>query len=307
MTVPFSGGGIAPRQVELAMAIMVAAMLLLPAIDAIAKVLTATVPIGLIAWSRFFFQTIFLAPVALPRRRRWQSSFWRVHAARGVLLAATTLMFFAAIRVLPLADAISIFFVEPLLLALLSAVFLGEPIGWRRLTAIVIGFAGALLIVRPSYAVFGGNALLPLAAALSFALYLILTRRFAPREDPITMQFLAGVYGVVVMSVGLATGAYFGIPELDPAWPNAREWVLLFGVGIVATVGHVMVVHAFRRAEASILAPFQYLEIIGATGYGYVLFGNFPDPLTWGGIAIIIGSGIYVFHRERVLARSPAS
>lgn len=285
------------------MMIMVAAMLLLPAIDALAKVMAATVPVGLIVWSRFAFQTVLLAPAALRRRDTSQRGLWRVHAARGTLLAVTTLLFFAAVRVLPLADAISIFFVEPLILTLLSAILLGESIGWRRLSAVVVGFLGAVVIVRPSYAIFGMNALLPLAAASCFALYLILTRRIATREHPTTMQFHAGFFGCLVMSMGLAVGAALGIEGLTPVWPSMRDWLLLALVGVVATVGHQMVVHAFRRAEAAILAPFQYLEIIGATFYGFVLFGDFPDSTTWLGVAIIIGSGTYVFHRERALAR----
>lgn len=290
----------AARNVERAMLIMVVAMLLLPAIDALAKVLAATVPAGLIAWSRFAFQSALLAPAALKMRHSAQP----VHAARGALLAVTTLMFFAAVRVLPLAEAISIFFVEPLILTLLSAVLLRESIGWRRISAVIVGFAGALIIIRPSYEIFGLHALLPLGAAFCFALYLILTRRIAPREDPTTMQFHAGFYGFLVMSAGLAAGWAFDIGVLTPVWPTMTDWVLLALIGVVATVGHQMVVHAFRRAEAAILAPFQYLEIVGATAYGFILFGDFPDATTWLGVAIIVGSGFYVFHRERTLARA---
>ncbi len=294
----------ATRNVERAMMIMVFAMLLLPTIDAIAKLLSATVPSGVISWSRFVFQVAFLAPFAIPRWRDWRKSPWLIHAARGVLLAVTTLLFFASLTVLPLADAISIFFVEPLILTLLSVVLLGETIGWRRLSAVAVGFIGALIVVRPSYAVFGVTALLPLGAALGFALYLILTRRIAPREDPITMQFLAGFFGLIAMSISLAAGTALDIAVLQVVWPNPKEWLLMVGIGIVATAGHLMVVHAFRRAEAAILAPFQYIEIISATTFGFILFGDFPDPTKWCGIAIIIGSGIYVFHRERTLARS---
>ena len=294
---------IAARNVERAMMIMVAAMILLPAIDALAKVLAATVPAGLIAWSRFAFQTSLLAPAAMQKRRTAQRGLQLTHAARGALLALTTLMFFAAVRVLPLAEAISIFFVEPLILTLLSAVLLRESIGWRRISAVAVGFAGALIIIRPSYEVFGPHALLPLGAAFCFALYLILTRRIAPREDPTTMQFYAGFYGFLVMSAGLAFGWALDIKVLTPVWPSLQDWSLLALVGIVATVGHQMVVHAFRRAEAAILAPFQYLEIVAATAYGFILFNDFPDATTWLGVAIIVGSGVYVFHRERTLAR----
>ncbi len=304
MPEPVAEARVATRNVERAMVIMIAAMLLLPGIDALAKLLAATVPVGVITWSRFAFQSILLGPAALSRRRDWQVSLWPVHAARGCLLAVTTLLFFAAVRTLPLADAISIFFVEPLLLTLLSAILLGETVGWRRLSAIAVGFIGALIVVRPSYAIFGIAALLPLAAALCFALYLILTRHIAPREDPITMQFWAGLFGFVVMSASLVGGVILDIPMFKPIWPNLAEWLMLAGIGIVATVGHMMVVHAFRRAEAAILAPFQYLEIISATTLGFILFGDFPDLTTWCGVAIIIGSGVYVFHRERTLARA---
>jgi len=304
MTAPSPENGTGTRNVERAMMIMVVAMLTLPTIDAIAKYLSATVPAGLISWSRFVFQMAFLAPFALPQWRKWQLSLWPIHAARGVLLAVTTLFFFASLNALPLADAISIFFVEPLILTLLSALFLGETIGWRRLSAVAVGFIGALIVVRPSYEVFGLTALLPLAAALGFALYLILTRQIAPREDPITMQFLAGVFGFVAMSLSLGAGVAFDIEVLEPIWPTSWEWLLMTGIGVFATAGHLMVVHAFRRAEAAILAPFQYLEIISATTFGLLLFGDFPDLTTWCGISIIVGSGIYVFHRERKLARA---
>lgn len=303
MTAPSPENETTTRNVERAMLIMVVAMLMLPAIDAIAKYLSGTVPPGLIAWSRFVFQMVFLAPFALPHWRRWQLSLWPIHAARGVLLAVTTVLFFASLHVLPLADAISIFFVEPLILTLLSALFLGETIGWRRLSAVAVGFIGALIVVRPSYEVFGLTALLPLGAALCFALYLIFTRQIAPREDPITMQFLAGFFGFIAMSLSLGAGVAFEIKVLGVIWPTAKEWLLMTGIGIIATAGHLMVVHAFRRAEAGILAPFQYLEIISATAFGLLLFGDFPDLTTWCGISIIVGSGIYVFHRERKLAR----
>ena len=299
-----SEDGVAERNVERAMLIMVAAMLLLPAIDALAKVLAATVPAGFIAWSRFAFQTTLLAPAALRKRHGAQRGLQTTHAARGALLALTTLMFFAAIGVLPLAEAISIFFVEPLILTVLSAVLLREAIGWRRSSAVVVGFAGALIIIRPSYEIFGPHALLPLGAAFCFALYLILTRQIAPRENATTMQFHAGLYGFLVMSVALAVGWAHDIQLLKPVWPSLVDWGLLVLLGVVATVGHQMVVHAFRRAEAGILAPFQYLEIVGATIYGFILFRDFPDAVTWLGVSIIVGSGYYVFYRERALTRS---
>jgi S-adenosylmethionine uptake transporter len=213
----------------------------------------------------------------------------------------TTLIFFAALRYLPLADAIAIFFVEPLLLTLCSALFLGEQVGWRRMGAVLVGLLGAMIVVRPSFATFGLAALLPLGAAMSFALYLLLTRWLSQRENSAHMQFYAGVSGCLVMSVALLVGQSWYISVLDPVTPTLAQWGLLAALGAIATIGHWLVVIAFKRAPASVLAPLQYLEILGATVLGWFLFDDFPDPVAWLGIAIIIGSGLYVAHREQVL------
>lgn len=292
------------RDVETGMIIMACAMLYLPLIDTFAKLVSGGIEAGQVSWSRFFFQTLFLAPFALHRYASWQSGNQLIHMARGGLIATATLLFFAALKYLPLADAISIFFIEPLILTVLSAIVLGEKIGWRRSVAVVIGFVGALIVIRPSYDVFGVAALLPMGTALTFAIYLLLTRGVAQREDPITIQFMAGIYGLGFMTVALLAGSHFAIPVITPVWPTQWEWLMLLGVGVVATSGHVMVVHAFKRAEAGILAPFQYLEIIPSVILGLLIFGDFPDALTWCGISIIIGSGVYVFHRERAVARA---
>ncbi len=285
------------------MVLMIIAMLILPGIDAIAKWLSPTIAAGQIAWSRFFFQTLLMLPLffRVPGRvlgpDRW------LHAARGALIALATLLFFAALKFLPVADAIAIFFVEPLFLTLLAALFLGETLGWRRLSAVGVGLAGALLVIRPNFHAFGWAAALPLGTAGCFAVYLIITRQLAQREDPVRMQFYAGVFGALVMSAALGFGALADAPVLIAVWPSVTEWALLAGLGLIATTGHLLVVHAFKRAPAGILAPFQYVEIIGATVLGLVIFGDFPDLLTWCGVAVIVASGIYVFHRERTLAR----
>ena len=282
--------------------LIVLGMLLLPGIDAIAKGLSGSASSGQIAWSRFFFQSLFLLPFVLRTgglkvgRRLWG------HAARGVLIALATLLFFTSLGQLPLADAIAIFFVEPFILTLLSALLLGERIGWRRLSAVAVGFCGALVIVQPSYAVFGATALLPLGAALAFALYVVLTRWLVRDGSAVVMQFYAGLFGTLAMTAALWAGGAAGIAFLTPAWPAAEEWLLLALLGAIATAGHMFVVHAIRRLGAAMVAPFQYLEIISATLLGLVFFGDFPDATTWLGVAVIVASGLYVFLRERRLA-----
>ncbi len=294
----------AQQDVEKGILLMVVGMLLIPGIDAIAKSLSATVPAGQVAWSRFFFQTLYMAPLVLMGGQLWPRGHLGLHALRGLLIAGATLFFFWGLKYLPMAEAISIFFVEPLILTLLAAVFLGEAIGWRRLGAVAVGFLGALVIIRPSFELFGWATLLPLCAALCFAVYLVLTRHLARHENAATMQLYAGIFGCLTLSLALWVGGALEMPVLDPVWPTPWEWILMAGLGAIAAGAHMFVVHAFRRAPPAVLAPFQYLEIISATALGFLIFGDFPDAVTWLGVAIIVASGLYVFHRERKVARS---
>ncbi|MCH9671568.1 MAG: EamA family transporter [Gammaproteobacteria bacterium] len=283
------------------MLLMIIAMLIVPGIDGIAKWVSDSLSAGQVTWSRFVFQSLCLLPLALARRHLWARSSLRWNAVRGLLLALTTGLFFFAIKFLPLADAIAIFFVEPLMLTLLSAVLLKESVGWRRYGAVVVGMVGALLIIRPSFAEVGWVAVLPLGAAGCFSLYLLITRRIAGEEDPVNMQFFVGVFGAAFMTGVLALGSVTGWAATTLTSPTPFEWTLLLGLGVIATGGHLLIVYAFQRAPASLLAPFQFVEIVGATLLGFVLFDEFPDAVTCLGIAIIVSSGLYVFHRERVL------
>jgi S-adenosylmethionine uptake transporter len=294
----------APEVVK-GMLIMAVAVLTLPGLDAFAKLAAESVPVGEIAWFRFIFQTLVLLPFVLWRHRGWPRVHrLPVHALRGALMALATLLFFAALARMPMAEAIAIFFVEPLILTLFSALFLGETVGWRRVAAILVGFAGALLVIRPSYAAFGTAALLPLGTAVCFAGYLALSRSLSRDGDALTMQFTTGVVGGIVMTMALVAGWAVDITVLNPVVPDGNALVLMVGMGVVATTGHLLLTQAFRFAPAGILAPFQYLEIISATALGYLVFGDLPDDLTVIGVAIIVGSGLYIFHRERMNARS---
>ena len=285
-----------------AMAMLIAAMLMLPAMDAIAKWLAGSISSGQTTWSRFFFQIIFMFPLLLRTRGPWLNRNLFLHAARGALIAIATLLFFTGLAYLPMADAISIFFVEPLLVTLLSALIFGEIIRWRRLSAICIGFIGALIVIRPSFAQVGFTVLYPIGTAICFSFYILLTRKLVKNEDPIRLQFFAGIFGFLVMTLALTFGSFNGIKVLTFVWPEPGEWILLCGLGLLATVCHLLVVYAYQRAPISLLAPFHYVEIIGATILGWLIFNEFPDLITWFGIAIIVGSGIYMFHRESRLA-----
>lgn len=286
-----------------AMSLMILAMLVLPAIDAIAKWLSGSVSSGQVTWSRFFFQIILMSPLLLRTSGPWFNSHLFLHAARGALIALATLLFFTGLAYLPIANAISIFFIEPLVVTLLSALFLKEAVGWRRISAILIGFVGAMIVIRPSFSTVGWTVLYPVGAALCFSFYILLTRKLVRTEDPIRLQFFAGIFGFIVMSIALIVGTQHDFAILIAAWPTPSQWVLLATLGLIATVAHLMVVLAYRQAPVSVLAPFQYVEIIGATLFGLILFNEFPDFITWVGISIIIGSGIFVFHRESKLSK----
>jgi drug/metabolite transporter (DMT)-like permease len=282
--------------------LMSLAMLVAPAMDAIAKYISGTIPAVEIGAARFFFQFIYVAPFILILRGgsvRFWPRLLLLNTIRALLIMATTVFFFTAVKWMPIADAISIFFVEPLILTVISAVFLHEHIGWQRLGAICVGFFGALLIIQPSYSIFGLISLLPLAAAVFFACYLALTKIISRTEDPLTMQAFTGFVGFITLGLVMVSGATMEIELLMPVWPGRFEWLLLASIGLIATLTHLMITHAFKRAPASTLAPFQYLEIVGATVLGYLIFGDFPDSLKWLGTFIIVASGLFVLWRER--------
>ncbi|GIL02957.1 MAG: membrane protein [Alphaproteobacteria bacterium] len=296
----------APRtasgEVAAGIALMIAFAAIAPLIDVFAKLATQLLPPGQVAAARFIVQFLALLPFIV-WRRGFAGMTWRrvgVDATRGLLIAVATISFVTAISRMPIADAISIFFVEPMILTVLGGLILGEKVGWRRYLACLVGFAGAMIVVRPSFEELGYVALLPIATAFCFAFYLLLTRHMAQREDPIAMQGMAGLFGGAMVVVALWFGEGTGSEVFDPSWPTATGWALLIGVGVMATISHLFLVFAFRKAPASVLAPLQYLEIVAATIFGFLVFGDFPDALKWLGIAIIVGSGLFIFWRERL-------
>lgn len=287
--------------------LMVLFCILAPMQDTFAKLIGDAVAVGQVAATRFVFQAALLMPLAavLGGLHRPGRAEIGLHLLRGALLLVATAMFFTALRFMPLADAISIFFVEPFVLTLLGGLLLGEPIGPRRYVACAIGFAGALLIIQPSFRAVGAVALLPLVTAVCFAFYMILTRRMATRMHPITLQAYTGLAALAIALPVLAGFNGSGIAPLDPTWPAAREGAMLIALGIVATLSHISLSYALSFAPASLIAPIQYLEIVAATALGLVIFGDLPDPLAYAGIALIVASGLFVFFRERDLGRRP--
>ncbi len=289
-----------PARVASGLAVMAVAMLVVPIIDAIAKIMSSDMSPIQISWSRFVITLAVLAPFIIIRGG-WGAlrppHFW-LHMLRGAGIAGATAFFFGALASMPMADVAAIFFVEPLILTLFGAFFLGERIGWRRILAVAIGFIGAMVIIRPSFADVGLTALLPICAALCFAGYMTLTKKLAGTTDPWTMQTMAGISGTVLLGTILFIADAGG--AVEAVIPDMTQIGLLLLIATVAIACHTAIIFALQRVDAGLIAPLQYLEIIGAVGYGFLFFNDFPDAITWLGIAIIVGSGMFVFYREKV-------
>ncbi|RSK38022.1 DMT family transporter [Rhodovulum iodosum] len=278
-----------------------------PVMDTFAKLAGDFVPVGQIVAARFAIQVAILFPLAGLMRVlvRPTPGDALLHLARAALILLATTAFFAALRHMPLADAIAVFFIEPFVLTLLGALFLGESVGWRRIAACVVGFAGAMMVIRPSFAAFGPVALLPVCTAFCFASYMVLTRRIARRMTPVALQAWTALAACLLIGPVLVLARGTEIAPLQTVWPEGRVWVYLAGVGLAATVSHIFISGAVRLAPTATVAPLQYLEIVAATALGYAVFGDLPDTQTFAGIAVIVAAGLYVFVRERHLSRPP--
>ena len=297
MTTPLARPGVpplpaAPADRPLAgILLLLGAMVIVPGIDAFAKYLSADYSTPQIVWARFFFHFAILAPLVLLRYRDGRIIPARpvFQLLRGGCLLAATLFFFGALRSLPIADTLAVFFVSPLIVTILSAVILKEQVGVRRWSAVLVGFAGILIIARPGGAVFHPAALLALGAGISYAVYAIMTRKLSGSAPPLVTLAYTALLGAIVMSLVMP---FYWRP------PSPTDWVLMACLGLFAAAGHFLVILAFERAPASLLAPYGYSEIVTATVLGYVIFGDFPDAVTWVGVAIVVASGVYISIRE---------
>ncbi|WP_275783575.1 DMT family transporter [Pararhizobium gei] len=287
--------------VSIGLGLMVISVLISPLIDIFAKLAITTVPSAEITAVRFLLQVVFILPVVIVRGTLFDLTWKKtaLHMLRGGLLVVTMLSFITTLKKMEVADAIAIFFVEPIILTILGSIFLKETIGWRRYTACAAGFFGSLLVIQPSMQEVGLIALLPVVSAVGLAVFLLVTRLVSQSEDPWSMQFHAGIWGGIFCLGLLLAGDGTGSEIFDPVIPDRAALFYLLGVGVTATISGVLGVYAYRAAPASVLAPLQYLEIVSATVFGWLVFDHLPDALKWLGIAIIIASGLYIIWRER--------
>jgi drug/metabolite transporter (DMT)-like permease len=286
--------------------LMLAFCVLAPLLDVAAKLAAeGGVPVGQITTARFVVQGALMLPVVLYMGLSWAVSprMAGMVTLRAIWLILSTFSFVSGIAVMPLADALAIAFVEPFIVLILGAYIFGDQVGPRRIGACVVGFCGALLVIQPSLAVFGWVALWPLGTAFFFSFYMLTTRAMAAHMHPVTMQMHTSLAGAAICVPLLWAFNGSGLNDLDAITPVGLQWLWLFGVGFWAALSHICMTYALKFAPSATLAPLHYFEIVVAVALGYAIFSDFPNRMTWAGIAVIVAAGLYLIHRERTLAR----
>jgi len=273
--------------------LMCAGVAMFPFMNAAVKLLGARYPVSEIVWARFTGHLVVMLLVFLPHygRRLLAPRRPGVQIARSLLMLVSNMMFVVAIARVPLATASAIGFTSPLIVTALSVPLLRESVGIRRWSAVLIGFAGALLVIRPGSGLHDPAVLLLLLSSAAYALYQIATRWVSFYDEAPTGTVFSALLGSLVMSLVLPF--VFVLPR------NPFDLALLLSLGLLGGAGHYLVIRAFQLAPAAVIAPLGYVELIGTTTLGYLIFDNFPDLWTWVGAAIIIASGLYIALRER--------
>ncbi|HEX2116864.1 MAG TPA: DMT family transporter [Alphaproteobacteria bacterium] len=277
--------------------LFLSAIFLFACLDTLAKYMTRDFHVMQIAWGRYVFSSVFLLAL-VPRYgfvRPLRSARPWFQFMRALLLAVVSLMFFTSVSYLPLADVTAIGFAAPLILTGLAHFVLGERVGIRRWLAILVGFVGVLVIIRPGFGVMHWAVFVALAMAASNAAYQLATRMLAGVDSAQTTIFFTNLVGSVAFSLLIP---FFWSP------PGLAGWAGLAALGFFGGLGHYLLIQAFSHAPASLLAPYTYTAILWVTFTGYLIFDQLPDLWTIAGAAIIIASGIYVFYREAYLRKT---
>ena len=265
---------------------------ILPFMDTIAKYLSSDISFFQITWARYFFTVFFTLPFMFFffRKNLTWSTQPKLQIFRGLTLFFANVLFFYSISVISMAKALTLAFVAPLITTALSPIFLGEKVGIRRWSAVIIGFVGSLIVIRPGFIEFNLASVAALGTGFFYGIYLVITRKLHTSDNPLLTLLLTGV-------VGAAIGSFL-VPVV---WinPTFNQWSLLALMGIFACLGHLFLILSLKYADASKLAPFGYFEIVTNVMLGYYFFGDFPHYWTWVGLSIIVCSGIYISLREK--------
>jgi drug/metabolite transporter (DMT)-like permease len=279
----------------------IVAMACFSILNAMSKALsTSGYPVIEVIWARYVFAFVFMLAIFLPRSGLKLFSIRRLDTqiVRGLLLFFSSYLFFHGVVYLPLATAASISLASPIIVTALSSRLLGEPVGRRRWAAVVVGFVGALIVVRPGHADFDWHVLLIVASTVCSSFYQLFSRRYGQTERPDASATLATIVGTV------AATPFVPFEWVMPV--TSWDMVLFDGMGIMAGTGHYFLTIAYSQAPAAVVSPFNYTQLIGSAAMGFIVFHEMPDLWTWVGAAVIIGSGLYIGYRERVRYRERA-
>tara|TARA_Y100000590_G_scaffold161114_1_gene184722 strand:- start:618 stop:1469 length:852 start_codon:yes stop_codon:yes gene_type:complete len=267
---------------------------ILPFMDTIAKYLSAELSFFQITWARYFFTVFFTLSFMFFffRKNLIRSTQPKLQIFRGLTLFFANILFFYSISIISMAKALTLAFVAPLITTALSPIFLGEKVGFRRWSAVIIGFLGSLIVIRPGFIEFNLATVAALGTGIFYGIYLVITRKLHSSDSPLLTLLLTGVVGAIIGSL-----------IVPVVWinPTFNQWLLLALMGIFACLGHLFLILSLKYADASKLAPFGYFEIVTNVILGYYFFSDFPHYWTWLGLTIIICSGIYISFRERTL------
>ena len=259
--------------------------------DTIAKYLSSDLSFFQITWARYFFTVFFTLPFMFFffRKNLTWTTQPKLQFLRGLILFFANVLFFYSISIISMAKALTLAFVAPLITTALSPFILGEKVGFRRWSAVIIGFIGSLIVIRPGFIDFNLASIAALGTGCFYGVYLIITRQLHSSDSPLLTLLLTGVVGLV-----------FGSFLVPAVWinPTFNQWSLLALMGIFACLGHLFLILSLKYADASKLAPFGYFEIVTNIILGYYFFMDFPDQWTFLGLFIIISSGLYITFRE---------
>lgn len=272
---------------------MLAAMTVVPFSDAITKLLVGAYDPVQLTWIRYLVQVAVILPIVLVREGPPALKIANpvVQLGRGVFLVSAILFYVESLKTLPLPNAMATIFIYPFIVTVLSPVFLGEPVGIRRLSAVAVGFAGAMLVIKPGTGVFDIGSLYAVGSAVTYSGYALLTRKYSVSAPPLVMLLAPAAFGAFALSFPIS-GLW--VP------PTPLDFGLIVAVGLLTALVHFLIIMAYKHAEAAAVVPFAYFQIVMGTILGYALFGDFPTPVTWAGIAVIIASGVYISIREGV-------
>ena len=273
------------------------AIFLFVVMDSIVKYANQTYEPLQVVWARYFFHMLLMTLVLAPKLRMSlvRTAKPKLQIFRSMLLLGATVCFFTALKFVPLADAGAMGSSSPLFVTVLSVLILGEKVSVRRWTAVIVGFCGALIILRPGLGIVHPAMFLVVCMSIFYASYQIATRKLAGVDSSYTTIFYTALVGTIVMS---AVAPFFWVA------PDLFGWGMLALIGLIGGVSHFLIILAFTYTSASTAAPFSYTQLLWTAIFGYFAFGDLPDEYTILGAIIIVGSGLYILYRERKLTQN---